>query len=95
MNAHALAQYQIRQQDIYDNMKKKFPIGSRIEQTARPEFGSIIIDGYRSRPARLIGHYEADGGLVRQIILHPSAVGIGGRRRTSRRVNRSRKSRRR
>ena len=94
MNAHALAQYQLRLQDEYDNMKKRYSIGSVIEQGLWPLKGPIMITEYLERPARLRGHFIRSGRLV----VIPAAMFdqlVGGRRRKSRRANRSRKSRRR
>jgi hypothetical protein len=94
MNAHALAQYQLRLQDEYDNMKKKYPIGGVFSQNFSPLLGPIMVDRYAERTPRIFGHYVLSGLGIE---LPASVLGpqVGGRRRKSRRANRSRKSRRR
>lgn len=84
----------MRQQDQFDNMKKRYPIGSVVEQGFWPSKGPIMITEYLERPARLSGRFVLSGRLaVIPAAMFDQLVG-GGRRKSRRRMNRSRRSRR-
>ncbi len=83
---------------MFDNLKKRYSIGDVVDQSPQSPRGPVMIDGFQVFPARILGHYILSGenvvlpiSMIGQVLDHHN----GGRRRKSRRANRSRKSRRR
>lgn len=92
MNRNQIAQ---RRQDQFDNMKKRYPKGSVVEQVLWPAKGPIMVTEHIVRPAGMIGRYVWSGDLVEIPASMLDQLVGGGRRKSRRRMNRSRKSRRR